>query len=239
MRRLALLWASCAALGIAAAPIAPFSAMSPGALQPPWRETQIARVRPAELALVNDAGVNVLRMRSESAAGGATLSLDEDARAASVLLWRWKVDRVVDKADMTLKAGDDYAARVYVFFDVPMEDLSFAQWIRIRIARALYGSEVPAAAICYVWDNRHPVGTTMPNAYTERVRMIVLESGATRAATWVEEARDVAADYRSAFGLAPGAAVPRVSGIAASVDTDQTGESVTAWFGDFTLGPRP
>jgi hypothetical protein len=29
-----------------------------------------------------------------------------------------------------------------------------------------------------------------------------------------------------------------VSGIAAGNDTDQTGESVTAWFGDISLGPR-
>jgi hypothetical protein len=30
-----------------------------------------------------------------------------------------------------------------------------------------------------------------------------------------------------------------VTGIAAGNDTDQTGEAVTAWFGDFTLGARP
>jgi hypothetical protein len=30
-----------------------------------------------------------------------------------------------------------------------------------------------------------------------------------------------------------------VTGIAAGNDTDQTGESVTAWFADFTLAARP
>jgi hypothetical protein len=32
--------------------------------------------------------------------------------------------------------------------------------------------------------------------------------------------------------------VPRVTGIAVGNDTDQTGETVTAWFGDFRLEAR-
>jgi hypothetical protein len=32
--------------------------------------------------------------------------------------------------------------------------------------------------------------------------------------------------------------VPRVTGIAIGNDTDQTGESATAWFGDFRLEAR-
>jgi len=64
--------------------------------------------------------------------------------------------------------------------------------------------------------------------------MIVLESGAARVSQWVHETRDVAADFRKAFGF-PQGPVPRITGIGASADTDQTGESVTAWFGD---GPQ-
>ena len=42
-------------------------------------------------------------------------------------------------------------------------------------------------------------------------------------------------DYRAAFGPGP---VPRVTGVAASSDTDQTLGSATAWFGDFRLEAR-
>jgi hypothetical protein len=58
--------------------------------------------------------------------------------------------------------------------------------------------------------------------------MIVVESGAARAGQWVTIERDIAADFRAAFGEA----APPVTGIAISADTDNTGESVTAWFGD-------
>ena len=68
--------------------------------------------------------------------------------------------------------------------------------------------------------------------------MVVLESGNARAGSWVAESRDVEADFRAAFGLPEKAAVPAIDGVALSADTDQTGESVTAWFGDVRLEPR-
>jgi hypothetical protein len=63
----------------------------------------------------------------------------------------------------------------------------------------------------------------------------VLESGAEHAGQWRDERRDVAADYRAAFGAQ--GKLPPVSGVAAGNDTDQTRERVDAWFGDFSLGP--
>jgi hypothetical protein len=130
----------------------PFSAMAPGALPGAWRDVGIAKIKANRSSLVVDDGITVLRVRSEESAGTVVHALDADPRATPVLSWRWKVDRVVEKADMTQKAGDDYAARVYVFFDLPLEELSFFQAMKIRIVRALYGEEVPTAAICYVWD---------------------------------------------------------------------------------------
>jgi len=226
-----------AVLAAEQASIASFNAMGTGELKPPWREVTLSNIKPVRFDLVAEEGATVLRARAEAAAGSAAHALDAGPNA--FLTWRWKVDRVVERADMKRKAGDDFAARVYVFFDLPLDALSFTDRMRILVARAFYGREVPTAAICYVWDNRNAVGTTMPNPYTDRVRMVVLESGAARVGTWVVERRDLERDYRLAFSLAENAPVPRVSGIAAGADTDQTGESVSAWFGDFRIEPRP
>ena len=221
----------------AGAAIAPFSAMAPAtALPAGWELLTLPRHAPPEVALVEDAGTTVLRIRAVNAAGSVAHRLVADASRTPLLSWRWKVDRVLDKADLARREGDDFAARVYVTFATPPEALSLAQRVRMRIAKLLYGADLPAAALCYVWDNTHAPGTTAWNPYSDRVRMIVLRSGAAEAGHWVAESRDVANDYRAAFGNE--AAVPPISGVAASADTDQTGESVTAWFGDFRLGAR-
>lgn len=211
-----------------------FSAQKPReGLPAPWRELVPPRADPARFALVDDAGTTVLRVRSEDAAGAAVYALHADPAARPVLAWRWKVDRVVEGADLAAKSGDDFAARVYVFFDVPASELPLGARVRLALARLLYGATLPSAAICYVWDNRHPVGTTAWSAYTDRVRMVVLENDGARVGQWAEERRDLVADYRAAFG--EGARLADVSGIAAGNDTDQTRESSTAWFGDFRL----
>jgi hypothetical protein len=216
---------------------APFSRARPGAPLPgAWRPLTLPRVAAPEVALVDDAGVTVLRSRAAAAAGTITHDLDADPAARPTLTWRWKVDRVLARANLAEKGGDDFAARVYVFFDVPVETLPLGARVKAALARAVWGEKLPTAALCYVWDNRHEPGTSAWNPYTDRVRTVVLRSASPGA--WAEESRDLAADFRAAFGAQWAGPVPRVTGIAIGNDTDQTGESATAWFGDFRLEAR-
>jgi hypothetical protein len=186
--------------------------------------------------LVADGGVTVLRSRAAAAGGTVAFALDASPAERPILSWRWKVDRVVAGANLSLKSGDDFAARVYVFFDLPVGELPASERVKAFLARAVWGESLPTAAICYVWDNRHPAGTSAWNPYTERVRTVVLRSGGP--GTWAEESRDLDADFRAAFGQQWPKPTPRITGIAIGNDTDQTGETVTAWFGDFALGTR-
>jgi len=228
---------ACATALAAGADIAPFSLSRPGAALPEgWRPLTLPRVAAPEVALVEDAGVTVLRSRAAAAAGTVTHALDVLPARRPLLSWRWKVDRVVEHANLAEKGGDDFAARVYVFYDVPVEVLPLGARLKALVARAVWGERLPTAALCYVWDNRHAPGTSAWNPYTDRVRTVVLRSGSPGA--WAEESRDLEADFRAAFGSQWPGPVPRVTGIAIGNDTDQTGETVTAWFGDFRLGER-
>ena len=215
-----------------------FSSASPGsAIPPPWTFNILPNVqRATRFDLVRDGNqATVLRAVSESAAATLTHKLHVDPAASPDLAWRWKVSRVLDSADLGRKETDDYAARVYVLFDYPVEKLPLSDRVKISLVRAFYGQELPAAALCYVWDNRHPAGVSAWSAYTDRVRMIVVESGRQHVGEWRLEQRDVAADFRTAFGEE----APPIIGIALAADTDNTGESVTAWFGDLNFGPAP
>lgn len=212
-----------------------FSTLTPGQTIPAsFRVITLPKVAKNTFSIVADEGKTVLRVESADSAGsiGIPLSTASDNVANSTLTWRWKVDRVLDNADLSEKRGDDFAARVYVFFDVPLQSLSFFDRAKITLARIIMGSNVPTAALCYVWDNTHDIGHTAWSAYTTRVRMIVLQSGPRRVGQWVSESRDVAADFRAAFGFE----APAVTGVAIGNDTDNTHERVTTWYGDISLG---
>ena len=92
----------------------------------------------------------------------------------------------------------------------------------------LYGEYPPLAAINYIWESKAAKGTIVPNPFTERAKMIVVESGAEKLNQWVAEEHNVYDDYKQAFGLEP----PMISGVAIMTDTDNTGESATAYYGD-------
>ncbi len=238
--RLALAALGAAGLAWAAASTQPsaFSAVAPGeALPPGWKHLTVPPHKANTVRLVATPGATVLESRARAAAGTAGFALEADPARTPVLAWKWKVDRVISAADLRTKKGDDFAARVYATFDVPAEGLGLATRAKIRLARILHGVQIPTAALCYVWDNRHPEGTIAPSAYTERVRVVVARSGGASVGEWVAESRDLEADFRAAFPEWRGP-VPRLTGIAAGNDTDQTGETATAWFGDFRLEAR-
>ena len=207
-----------------------FSTMSPGQPLPKqFRVVTLPKIKSNQFSLVADDGKTVLRVDSDSSAGSLALALT--SVTGRTLAWRWKVSRMLDKADMETKSGDDFSARVYVFFDVPLESLPFLERTGIRLARAVAGAEVPTAALCYVWDNTHRIGHTQWSPYTNRVRMLVLQSGPANVNSWMTESRDVAADFREAFGVD----APAVTGVAIGNDTDNTGEKVVTWYGDVSL----
>jgi hypothetical protein len=154
-------------------------------------------------------GKTALRADSSAAASGLYREIKVDLGKTPILNWSWKVDHVLLGADERTRAGDDYPARVYVVFS---GGLYF--W-RTR-------------AINYVWSNQQPVDSSWPSAFTGNARMIAVESGASRTGRWINERRDVRADYRRLFGEEPG----HVDAVAIMTDTDNTGTVATAWYGD-------
>jgi hypothetical protein len=207
-----------------------FSSLSPGqALPAAFRIITLPKIAHNKFSLVGDDGKTVLQVDSDNSAGSVAIPLTATlAQGNTNLEWRWKVSRVLEHADLEKKTGDDYAARVYVFFDVPLESLSFVERSKIKLARLVAGSDVPTAAICYVWDNKHRVGLRAWSPYSTRVRKIVLQSGPEFVGRWKNESRDVAADFREAFGTD----MPPVTGVAVGNDTDNTDDKVTTWYGD-------
>lgn len=196
----------------------------------PWAVQRLdEKVAPTRYALRVWDGVPAIEAHAKRSMALLGRPLEVDLSRTPILCWQWRVDAPLVTADMKTKAGDDYAARLYVSFAIPSAQMGFGTRMKLSLARSIWGGQVPDAALNYVWDNKHPVGTFADNAYTERSRMVVLRSGAGVAGRWVRERRDVRADFRRAFGELDG----RVSGIAVAADTDNTGEEAHAGFADF------
>ncbi len=194
-----------------------------------WVHKQINDdTKATDFSIVREDGRGVIEARSEAGASSLIHTLATPVPADAHLQWRWKVSNAVPESAMRNKATDDYAARVYVFFDYDKAKLSLGDRIKIDLARVVWGADLPTAALCYVWGTHDAVGSIGPNPYTDRVRMIVLQQGDARSGQWVSENRDLAADFKAAFGEA----APAVTGIALGADTDNTGARVEARFAD-------
>lgn len=212
-----------------------FSEMAPGVLESGWEPMTFNKIEShTRYTLVEDEGRTVLRADSNASASGLIKQMQIDPNDYPVLTWDWKVSNIIANGDVTKKSSDDYAAWIYIAFTEDPEHLSFFQRAKIATIKMIYGKTPPSAALAYVWGNRAEVGSFHPNRNTDRIRMIVVESGPAHLNHWRSARRNIVTDFQRAFGTDP----PRISGIAVMTDTDNTGESATAWYGDIVFSRR-
>jgi hypothetical protein len=164
-----------------------------------------------EYLLQQENGRTVVKAVSHGAASGMVRKIHFEPSIYRYLRWSWKIAHTIKGGDETSKAGDDYAARVYVIFP----------------GRFFWQMK----AINYIWANRLPAGEHVPNPFASDAKMLAVESGNGKAGQWVSEERDLLADYRLLFGTDP----PAAGAIAIMTDADNTGGSAEAWYGDISL----
>lgn len=213
-----------------AAPVPVGDFATEGAAPPaPWQVVQIdTRVPTTRYRALRWDGRAAVEANANASMALLARPLSIDLQTTPILCWQWRVDAVLQQADLGRKSGDDYAARVYVAFTLPPESMGLGLRMQLALGRSLYGALVPDAAVNYVWDNIHPVGTRAFNAYTDRTAMVVQRSGAAQTGRWVSERVNVLADAMRAFGSLPF----KASLLAVASDTDNTGEQARAGFAE-------
>ena len=212
--------AACA-VGAAAALLAPL--VVPDSAEPPrpWhvvgllhQSKPFTRYTAAEID-----GIRVLRVEADRSYGNLVHSLQ--ATAAHTLAWRWRVDRPVIGADLRTRSGDDSAIEVCAMFDLPLSQVPFVERQVLRLTRSATGEALPSAMLCYVWDTHFAPGTVLPNAFTRRMRMIVLQGEGAPLGQWRSERRDLKADFLRAFGD-EAQEMPPLIAVGLSADGDST-----------------
>ena len=201
----------------------------------PWRFIGLpGQTKPmTKFSLVDLDGKRALKVEADLAYG----NLVDPVRVAepgTQLAWQWRVEKFIDAADLREKTGDDTAVKVCVFFDHALEKVPFGERQLLRLARSRTPDLLPAATVCYVWDNKLPVGTTIDNAFTRRMRYMVLQSGKEGAGKWTAQKRDVGADFLKLFGD-EATEVPAISGVAVGADSDNTQTRSVSYVADLVL----
>jgi Protein of unknown function (DUF3047) len=143
----------------------------------------------------------------------------------------WKVASLVPGADVRENDVEDAPVRLLLAFDGDTKRLSPRTRVMFDLMHTLTGEAPPFATLMYVWDGSTPVDTLVVNRRSDRVRKIVLESGPAHLGQWRNYTRDIAVDFRRAFGEEPGTLI----GIAVMTDTDNTQTSAEAWYGEIKL----
>lgn len=164
-----------------------------------------------EYRIVQEQGRTVVRAVSNASASGLVKKITFDPLQHRYLRWSWKIAGTIKGGDETSRRGDDYAARIYVVFPGQF----FWQ----------------TRAINYIWANKLAKGSSVPSAYAADSKMVAVETGNGKAGQWLSEQRDLLADYRALFGEEP----QRAAAIAIMTDTDNTGASAEAWYGEISL----
>jgi len=161
--------------------------------------------------LLQENGATVVKAQSRASASALYKKVALDPLHYRYLRWSWKVAGIISKGQEKSKAGDDFAARVYVVFP----------------GRFFWQSR----AINYIWANHLPVGSSFPSPFTRNAMMLAVESGPDNVGQWISEERDILRDYRHLFGEDP----HEIGAIAFMTDTDNTGEEATAWYGELSI----
>lgn len=216
-----------------------FSSMQAGTPAPPWRVAGLPNQNKpfTHFEVVSISGKSVLEVQSEHAYGNLVFDAPPGLRPTGLhLRWSWRLERGLERSDLSNKAGDDAALKVCALFDMPLDRLGLGERVLLRWARSISAEHLPAATLCYVWDRRLPVGTEIPNAFSARLRYIVVSSGAARPGQWILLERDLAADFLHAFGHET-TSLPPLLGIAVGADSDNTNGSSLGYVGDLSLAP--
>lgn len=219
--------------------LAAFSSASSDQPPAPWRVVGVpgGKIPLTTYAMADMDGRKVLRVEAIKSYGNLVHPLAGSVPdAGSRLRWRWRLDEPLRGADLRRREGDDSPLKVCALFDMPLDKLGLIERNLLRLARGATGEKLPSATLCYVWDNALAPGTLLANAYTARVRIIVVNSGEQRLGQWINHERDLAADFKRAFGEESDT-LPPMQAVLVGGDADNTGGHSLGWVGDVTLSP--
>jgi hypothetical protein len=192
-----------------------------------WSAQVLPGKRETRYEVAHRGGRRCLLAQADKSASLWRRRLKVDAASLDKIEFDWWLGTAEPQATVTSPDADDAPARLVLAFDGESGRLSPRNRLMFELMETLAGEPPPFATLMYVWDGRAVAETVVVNAHSDRVRKIVLGSGADQHGRWQRFDRDLRADYRRAYGEEPGPLI----GIALMTDADNTRGRSEACYG--------
>ncbi|MDM4767736.1 DUF3047 domain-containing protein [Pelomonas sp. SE-A7] len=194
---------------------------------PDWSVRELPGKRQTRYGLANRAGRACLLAEANQSASLLRRPLDLDPQQLGRVEFDWWIapDALLGHAAHE-EPLDDAPARLVLAFGGEEGRLSMRNRMLFELARTLTGEAPPYATLMYVWDAKAEPESVIVNAHSDRIRKIVVGSGRSTGA-WKRFSRDIASDFRKAFGEEPG----RLVQAAVMTDADNTKSRTEACYG--------
>jgi hypothetical protein len=164
-----------------------------------------------------DSPLSYVRATSNGTASALYYKIKLDAKRKNpVVSWKWNVDKFPAKKgpeSLETQNEGDFAAHVYVIFP------------------ALFFTN--SKVLEYVWAENLPEGMIGTSPYSGNIKLIVARSGPNKDSKWFHENRDIASDYKKAFGVSP---EYDIGAVAFMTNAEHTGTSADAMYDEINLG---
>ncbi|MBU3739033.1 MAG: DUF3047 domain-containing protein [Rhodoferax sp.] len=196
-----------------------------------WQHQTFPGKQPSRYRYDRKDGRDAMQVSADASASALRHRVRIPAAELGRIRFSWRVPELIAGADMALRDAEDAPVRLVLVFDGDRSRFSARNAMLSELSQSLTGEPLPYATLMYVWCNTRSPDSVIVNPRTDRIRKIVVESGAGNLDRWLDYQRDVAADYRKAFGEPPG----DLLAVGIMTDTDNTRSRVQAWYGPIRL----
>lgn len=197
-----------------------------------WQHLTLPSKKQTLYTLGNQQGRDSIQAHAISSASMLRQDLRIAATDLDVVKFSWHVPELIRDADLAERDFDDSPVRIVLVFEGDKSKFSAKNAMLSEMAEILSGESLPYATLMYVWCNKREAGSVVVNPRTDRIRSIVVESGARNLRQWLDYERNIRADYEKAFGEVPGDLLR----VGIMTDSDNTQSQTVASYGSMQFG---
>ena len=163
-----------------------------------------------QYSLEHDNNIIILSADSQQSASAFYKKIKVDLEKTPFLNWSWSKQKQINPGTESLKAGDDFVARLYV-----IKDGGLLFWKTLSLN--------------YVWSFQHSKNESWDSPFAgSKSKMVSLRGISDVNGVWFNEKRNVFQDFKNLLGKT----IKTIDGVAIMTDSDNSGLSSKAYYGD-------